>query len=597
MATYGKKKRAIFPSFSVFQDNDQPSSRANNRSGKSYSSSTQALTPTNCHLAYTQLAVDDKLPRPSFSREDAEDDEIDELAGTSLVNVPTQTFNLPSTKRDILLPARIPPEGTHDLHPPSAKPLPPVPSNPAPKGSEAGKIKSQILAPKSTNQRVLSKMAKSPPKPRISPPVLISSSTGRSAGTESAGGLAYPSPNELGIKKSSLTRQADAHETETRAREKLLAIAEASFKPSPLQRGRSVLLTAKHAIAKRLGSPNVKLGRFKTPLSRKSSGPPATRINEMFEPAAVVARPLPVYESMRSRRETPEPQDNDPFSDNMEMDEAWSDFEFTFDRHKGQSAGARDGSSSRTSSMNRTGEPASKALLLQSKSNMGFSNQVSGLKQHPNPEFFSSSPVGFSTPRVRLEPTADVDGKKRLSTVLVSDPLLRDISSGRDTTDDEDDPPVHGKVNALHSSNMKRKSATEDLHSQMSKRAKTDSGASGGSAVLAQGFDQLGTNDAQSRQGTECIAEDVASVENPVQGNGFGISDMSKGKETETRFRDSVESLDLRRHSRQYSSSVSRPTSVLFSRETRAKVPLLSSYKEDQMDIDELQMDDPMGGR
>ncbi|KAL8660221.1 MAG: hypothetical protein Q9226_000023 [Calogaya cf. arnoldii] len=582
MATYGKKKRAIFPSFSVFQDNEQPFSRANNRSGKSYSTSNRALTPTDCHLAYTQLAVDDNHPRPSFSREDAEGDEIDELAGTSLVNVPNQTFNLPSTKR---------------LHPPSAKPLPPIPSNPAPKGTESGKIKGQILATKSTNQRVLSKMAKSPPKPRISPPVLISSSTDPFAGAESAGGLAYPSPNELDRKVSSLTRQANAHETETRAREKSLAIAEASFKPSPLQRGRSVLLTAKHAIAKRLGSPNVKLGRFKTPLSRKSSGPTATRINETFEPAAFVARPLPVYESMRSRRETPEPQDNDPFSDNMEMDEAWSDFEFTFDRHKGQSAGARDGSSSRTSSVNRTDEPASEALLLQSKSIMGFSNKVSGLKQHPNPEFFSSSPVGFSTPRVRLEPTADVDGKKRLSTVLVSDPLLRDISSGRDTTDDEDDHPVHGKVNAVHSSNMKRKSATEDLHSQMSKRAKTDSGASGGTAVLASGFDQLGTNDAQFTQGIERIAEDVTSVENSSQGKGLGIFDMIKGTETETRFRDSVESLDLRRHSRRYSSSVSRPTSVLFSRETRAKVPLLSSYKEDQMDIDELQMDDPMGGR
>ncbi|KAI4247336.1 MAG: hypothetical protein L6R42_009664 [Xanthoria sp. 1 TBL-2021] len=555
------------------------------------------LMATDRHPAYTQLAVDDKLPKPSISREDPDDDEIDELAGTSLVNVPTQTFNLPSTKRDSLLPTRTSAERTDESHPANGKPLPSLPSNPPPQGTESSKTKTQVLGPKSTNQKVISKMAKFPPKPNISPPVLISSSIDPFAGTVAAGGLADPSLNELDRKVSSLTRRADAHEAETRARENLLAVAEASFKPSPLQRGRSVLMTAKHAIARRLGSPNIKLGRFKTPLSRKSSGTTSTLVNETFEPVNAVPRPLPVYESMRSRRETPEPLDNDPFSDKMEMDEAWSDFEFNFDRHKDQSVGARDESSSRTSSVNGTDEPASEALLAQSKSIMSFSNKVSGLKQHPNPELFSSSPVGFSTPRVRLEPTADANGKKRLSTVLVRDPLLHDISSERDTTDDEDHPLVHNKLNAVYGSSMKRKSATEDLHSQMSKRAKTDSAASGGTAVLTQGFDQLGTNDVQSMQGIERIAEDMASVEDPSHGKGFGIFDMSKGKQTETRFRDSVESLDLRRHSRRYSSSISRPTSVLFSRETRAKVPLLDSYKEDQMDIDELQMDDPLGRR
>lgn len=557
-----------------------------------------SLMPTDRHLGYTQLAVDDKLPKPSFSREDTDDDEIDELAGTSLVNVPTQTFNLPSTKRDSLLPTRIPAKRDEDSHPASVKPLPSLPSNPPPRGTESSKTKVQVLGPKSTNQKVISKTAKSSSKPNISPPVLMSSTIDPFAATVAAGGISDPGLNELDKKVSSLTRQADAHEAETRAREQLLAVAEASSKPSPLQRGRSVLMTAKHAITRRLGSPNIKFGKFKTPLSRKSSGLRGSVVNETFEPVSSVPRPLPVYESMRTRRETPEPQDKDPFSDKMEMDEAWSDFEFNFGLHKNQSVGARYGTSSRTSSVNGTEEPASEALLVQSNSSMSFSNKVSGLKQHPNPELFSSSPVGFSTPRVRLEPTADASGNKRLSTVLVRDPLLQDLGSEQDTTDDEDDPLVHNTSNAGYGSSMKRKSATEDLHSQMSKRAKTDSAASGGTAVLAQGFDQLGTNDGQPMQGIEGIAEDaVASVEDFSHGKGFGIFNINKGKETETRFRDSVESLDRRRHSRRYSSSTSRPTSVLFSRETRAKLPLMDSYKEDQMDIDELQMDDGMGKR
>ena len=552
---------------------------------------------TDHRSAYTQLAIDDNVPEPSFSRHDAEDDEIDELASTSLVNVPIQPFTQPSTMRDTLRPTHMPAEAAGNSYLTRAKPLPSLPSEPPPKRTEASKTNTKVLGPKSTNQKVVHNMAKVPPRPSIPPPTLMSSSIGPFLGTVAAGGLARRSTDDLDSRVSSLTRQADSHQAETKAREKLLAVAEASFRPSPLQRGRSVLMTAKHAIATRLGSPKIRLGRFKTPLSRKSSAPTGTPVNQTPEPVSVVPRPLPVYESMRSRRETPEPQDNDPFSDEMEMDEAWSDIDFNFGRYKDQGVGAQVPSSSRTSSVNRLDEPASEALLIPCQTTLSFSNKVSGLKQHPDPEFFSSSPVGFSTPRVQLEPTADADGKKRLSTVLVRDPVVYDINVGRDSTDsdDDDNPAVHNDLNAARGLNMKRKSATEDLHAQMAKRAKTDSGASGGTARLAQGFGNMGTNNRHSMQDVEGIAGGMTLMENLPQGQGFGIFDTNKGKEIELRVRDSVEISDLRRHSRRYSSSSSRPTSVLFSRETRAKVPLLDSYKEDEMDIDELHMDDPHG--
>ncbi|KAL8674938.1 MAG: hypothetical protein Q9168_000641 [Polycauliona sp. 1 TL-2023] len=555
----------------------------------------QPLKPT---AAYTQLAVDDRPPKSSVSREDVEDDDIDELAGTSLINVPTQPFTLPSTKRESLFPTHFPAEATANFQPTMPKPLPSLPSNPpSTTATEPSKTKTKmkVLAPKSTNQKVISKKAKVPPKPNISPSVPTSSSIDRFGGTVAVGELPSPGLDDLDKRVSRLTRQADAQESETKAREKFLAAVEASVRPSPLQRGRSVLMTAKHAITRRLGSPSVKLGRFITPLGRKSSATTATSVNEASDPGNAVPRPLPVYESMRSRRETPESQENDPFSDKMEMDEAWSDFDIDFGHQKDHGMSARDGFASRTSSVNRTAEPASEGLLVQSKSVTSFSNKVSGLKQHPDPEFFSSSPVGFSTPRVRLKPTADANGQKRLSTVLVRSPLLPGVNSERDTTDDEDDLLGRNGSNAGLGSNMKRKSATEDLHSQMSKRAKTDSGASGETAVLAQGFVRMGTNGEQALQSVERIEQDVTSPENLSQGKGFGIFAMSKGKEAATSRRDSVESLDFRRHSRRYSSSVSRPSSVLFSRESRAKVPLLDSYNEDQMDIDELQTDDPNG--
>ncbi|KAL8820723.1 MAG: hypothetical protein Q9223_001111 [Gallowayella weberi] len=543
-------------------------------------------------VAYTQLDAGHAIPKPSLSHDDADDDDIDELASSNLINVPDHHYPPTSSKHDILPPAPTRTEGFQDPQQTSAKPLPPLPSSRLSNDTESGKAKLRVLGPKSTNQKIFSTGSKVSTKPKISSPVLISSADpfGRTA---AAGPFDNPSLSLWDTTTSSLTRQAEAQAAETKAKEKELAAVEASFRPSPLQRGRSVLTTAKHAIASRLSSPHIKLRRFKTPLSRGLSNPGYATVNQTSEPIRVLPQPLPVYESMRSRRESPEPlDDHDPFSDKMEMDDAWSDFDF--EPRKDKVIYDEGSSSPRTSFSNVANETTGEQLLVQSKGALQFSNKISGLRQHPNPELFSSSPVGFSTPRVRLESTADANGKKRLSTVFVRDPSLHDSSIGRESTDDEDDPLIRNGNEAVHGSSMKRKSATEDLHSLAWKRAKTDSGASGGTAVLAQNFDQLGTNDGHSMQGIQNMTEDAPPVKQVSPETGFGLFDMGKGKEVESRFRDSVESLSIRRHSRQHSSSGSRPTSVLFSRESRARVPLLNSYKEDRMDVDELQMDDPL---
>lgn len=548
MATYGRKKRPIFPSFAVYQD-DQP-------------------------------------PKQQHSRHSANDSDIDELASTSFLNLRPRTSGAPTIRNNSLLSDVAQTEDATHRQQASSKPLPPLPLKPHPKELEKGKGKRRVLGSKSTNQKVVNKNDQIPARPKISAPVLISSTTNPLLGTAGIGPSVTPDLSTLNDKISTLTRQADAQEAETTEKERQLAAAEASFRPSPLQRGKSVLATAKRAIVARLGSPRIKLGRTSFPLNRTISGPGYEPIDQPPERLSSEPRPLPVYESMRHRRETPEPQESDdPFSDKMEMDEAWSEFEINFDRHKHKGKSLRK-APSQTPSLGATPDPASEKLLLRSRSPINYSNQISGLSQHPTGEWFSSSPVGFSTPRLCLAPTSDAMGNRRLSAVLVRDPsLLMEFSFEQDSTDDEADPLVQNGRGADHSSNMKRKSGSEYPYAQAPKRAKTASAASKETTVLAQGLNQLGTGDGQP-------VNDVEMSEAGLSKNkGFGIFDMGKGKETETSIRDFAETTSVRRHSRQHS-SVSRPTSVLFSRETRARAPLLKKYDEDEMDVDELQMED-----
>lgn len=470
-----------------------------------------------------------------------------------------------------------------------------MPLKARPKETSKNHIKRPVLGPKSTNLKVTNKKNKLLTKPQISPPILISSSSDPFAGQAGTGQNTTVSAAYIDKKISALQQQADAQGAETREKEKTLAAIEASSRPSPLQRGKSVLTTAKRAIASRLGSPKIKLGRTMNPLSRTLSGPEYGSIDKHSNISSNTNRPLPVYESMRTRRETPELQEeNDPFADTVETNEAWSDFEFDFDRRKDKRSSLRDTFSSHASSVGVINNLETDKQAVQSESPLGFSNKISGLRQHPDTEFFSSSPVGFSTPRVRLEPICDANGKKRLSAVPVHDPSVMDFSFEEGMSDDEADPLIQNGNDAEHCSSVKRKSATEDLRTHTSKRAKPNSANSGETTVLAKGFGQLGTSDVQAMPGVEVALREISPKDDTSKTTGFGIFNRGKGKDVETSTDDPAEVSSIRRHSRQHSSSQSRPTSVLFSRESRARVLLLQSHKDDdEMDVDELQMEGP----
>ena len=360
----------------------------------------------------------------------------------------------------------------------------------------------------------------------------------------------------------SLTQQAEAQEAETRDKERQLIAAESSFRPSPLQRGKSALITAKHAIAARLGSPRLKFGRTAQKV-RSSNG--YASVDQRSETRSIEALPLPVYESMRRRRESPELQESDdPFSDKMETDadEAWSDLESNANRCK-QIGRAAQKTSFQAPAFDAVDGITSDRPPAQAQSPTQYSNTISGLKQHPTEEWLSSSPIGFSTPRVRLEPRKDATGKKSLSAVLVRDPPLLDYGFDQDAMDEDADLLPHSDLDTEISSTMKRKSASDDPQSQASKRAKRGSTASQSTATLSMS-----------------------------RSEGFGVSDIDKGKRPESSIRSSIDTFSIHGHSRQRSSSMSRPTSVLFSRESRARVPLLKKYHEEEMDVDELQAED-----
>ncbi|KAL9585632.1 MAG: hypothetical protein Q9212_001415 [Teloschistes hypoglaucus] len=272
--------------------------------------------------------------------------------------------------------------------------------------------------------------------------------------------------------------------------------------------GKSVIATAKRALTARFGSPSTK---------RRNPTLSGSENESVGQPQ------LPIYESMRTRRETPEPStdDENPFSD-----------------------------------------------------------KVSGLRQHPTTDWFSSSPLGFSTPRVRLEPVSDATGKKRLSTVPVPDPSLPDFDFEEDMTDEDTDPLLHDESGSGSGTNAKRKSATEDPQGFASKRTKTGLVFSRDGKIHAQGSGQLGNTRLDSMDGK-------MGKEDRVESGSLG-----NVRDAETWAHRRAKTSSNARHTRPRTSSMSTSSSVLFSRETRAPVPLIETDDEDEMDVDELQMDD-----
>ena len=286
------------------------------------------------------------------------------------------------------------------------------------------------------------------------------------------------------------------------------------FKVPRLQKSREVFTRAKRAISERLGSSlsskeDIKWKR--THNRRKSSQSPSLaeafsegdqlddndsnlqklnrrlaeganlsnpKIKVLIGDGLVTRKPLPMYESMKSPAHWSDSFD-DPFSDEQPSSHGTSSLGLLDPEYN--NSGRKTRKSRRISphelllSSAHLPVPIDNLSLRANPDFRQLSDTVSGLRQHPNVRFFSSSPVGFSTPRFRLEPEIGASGNKRLSIVPASELSLLDLNFDG-LSDDEICESRELKFNKSDLS-LKRKTLTVDHgveRAPAAKKAKTD---------------------------------------------------------------------------------------------------------------------------
>ncbi|KAF6224166.1 hypothetical protein HO133_010740 [Letharia lupina] len=628
MATYGKRKKGLLSSFTVFQD-DKPEKETKQQQRSTYARLERAKS---------------KMQR---SRSRAQDDEssIDELAGNELLNtVPHEPVRLPSlhslaamSTTDILRPKSS--RSTKTVPDDSDKPLPPIPRDPFAEQRLHWQNRPP-LAKKTTNMKA-SDPGKVATKSKISSPIMVQPESSPAGPSPSRPATSHTSQSTFGTqpstadatnfskKISNLMQQAAAQESQTK--QKAAIYAAESAKLSPLEKGKKAFVKATRAIKERLSSSSSSNdkpfnSRRMESIERSSSGgwePPPQyesqeeltrgrldrriaegenlsnpKIRKLTGDGNIPRKPLPVYESMRSRSQHSE-SDN-PFSEADDEDghlspEDYSGFDFDFSRrkHKGKAVRAP------VPVVEQVDSPSGQSdqHLTVPKSTSRFSNMISGLAQHSDTEYFSSSPVGYSTPRIRLEPQPPMNGNNTAAGALQRSPSILEFSFEGQSEDASSEAQSPKRRASEGSTSVKRKGATKDLRSQVApvtKKLKTDSISSKDEGGLAAGISHLATEDDRGLLSLESTNAVVAKPSrNPSKRKGMSIFDLSKGKFPEGTGEDEAKrpwahAIASKR------SLVTRPSSVLFSRgrESRAGMQRLEQIDGDDMDVDELQTND-----
>ena len=224
---------------------------------------------------------------------------------------------------------------------------------------------------------------------------------------------------------------------------------------------------------------------------------------------------------------------------------------------------------------------------------------VSGLAQHSDTECFSSSPIGYSTPRIRLESQPNAKPSKSTKGALVRSPSILEFSF-EDPSNGTSSSPASPQPRASEGSSLsvKRKGATDDLRSQVTpatKKVKRNSVASIESLGLASGISRMETHDERVPLSPKSANTHLLAPQqdrNKLK-RGLSIFDVGKGKAPESTEDDGANKLrpritNLRK------SSVPRPSSMVFNRVLgpRPEMHRLSSFDAGDMDVDELQVDD-----
>lgn len=580
------------------------------------------------------------------------DDTIDELANTLLEDTPQDLgmrVSAPGEASPLDLPwstSSIVVVKDSDQH------VPPIPNLGLARG-EGGQPRalcSDVLAPKTTNLKVPAKKSRKLSKvnicqpakhSQISAPTDLQAVSSPSEIRSSHASHQTPTSNRIfttsdsanmSRKLSVLMQQTGLDDNSAMSTFKTDNVASGSTqerKPSPLQKGKEAIARAKRVFSDHLGSSGEKKQKERksgsSALSSSSdelAAPGHTmdaeisrrrldrriaegenlgklKIGFLTGDGNIPRKALPVYESMKSTRHRSESPD-DPFSDDMRSQEGllapnFSKFDFDFDGCKGKRASVKEPLSSpqqmKTSpgTIKSTLQPVSRPLSR-------FSGFISGLAQHSDTEFFSSSPVGFSTPRIRLEPHFDASGRKRLSTVLAKSPSVLDYSL-EEPSDNEIAHIQHAEqIGFSPCLSLKRKTAKANLRSASSpamKRAKKGPRSSE-EMSLTSGIGKLTTNDSGSGTVSSDQKRTRRAATSNLKAKGLKIFKISKGKEPMRRGSEFDKQTKGRTLvGRRYSTS--KPTKRYMNREHRASMPILGSVlQEGSMGADELQMDEHM---
>ena len=566
------------------------------------------------------------------------DESIDELAGEALLkDVPQYITKADSLHTKLTANASHQPTSHYLTRSTSGeldKPLPPVPSST--RTADRHDRNRAALAPKTTNLKVRRAKNSQITKHEISPPVLQSTTstavkldsrppTGYSVTTLPKLQLTANDPMDLNQKINHLMQQAAAQEAESERKEALLAMELA--KPSPRQRAKKVFVKASQALRDRLSTGNSAIRSRSDRLpsasparsahfsnqTRESPGKVRNRslsrrmaeglnlsnpkIQSFMGESSVPRKPLPVYESMRSRSQRQDSSEN-PFFDNKHISVSRSAQELSslvvdLDLRKNTSKGNRANDQTDID----TGLPKTSPPAQEGKSN--FSQFVSGLGQHSDTMVFSSSPQATSTPRNRLDTHFAMAHKKHRN-MSVKSPSILEVSFERSSDDDRSvAPSIVSKTVTDGSQSVKRKSAQDNLRSPLEREAKKAKKSrklpSDEEVSLAINLNNLNTEDERTPLSPEKQPKERGLLRQPNRKKGLGIFDLSKGKGKEPESRREEHPTRKQRPSvpMMKRSSFSRPSSMLFGRESRAGGKKFAKLDDDEMEADELGSDDP----
>lgn len=431
--------------------------------------------------------------------------------------------------------------------------------------------------------------------------------------------------DDLQRKITTLMVQAAIQEEDTNKKSKVYATL--STKISPFQRGKEVFVKATRAIKDRLSNhshetlpkaaayssdhvdPNYESetssmyeheeSDSRTRLNRRiaeGQNLANPKIQALVGDRNVARKPLPVYESMKSRSQRSGSFD-DPFSDgddampspSLESDTGFN-INFRKPTHKRSLAKDPVATYEQIHSILAISQPDP----LTSRPTPRYLVATSGLTQHPGVMDFSSSPIGYSTPRVRLEPQPATRDKGKGRTLPRAPSILDFSFEGKS---DDDQSLVHtpnSKAVTDGSQSVKRKSAQSDLRSPVlfaNKKPKTVSPSAGKGRTaengMMEGEDERFPLSSLDRNAVLGPAARLAS-----KGRGLKMFELGKEKAPETGL-DRKNQKGRPRPIFDRRSSLPRTGRTLFNgRDPRPGLKRLTSIGADSMDIDELHTND-----